>query len=124
MERKNIWSAYTPEQIAELDNISTRYKSCLNEGKTERECVELSIRMAQEAGYRKFIMFLHYPPTSIYEQDSRFTRMAQEYGAETVVYSHCHGWRRYGDSIRGNWRGVEYRLVSSDYLEFMPARIR
>ena len=42
MERKNIWSAYTPEQIAELDNISTRYKSCLNEGKTERECVELS----------------------------------------------------------------------------------
>ena len=52
MERKNIWSAYTPEQIAELDNISTRYKSCLNEGKTERECVELSIRMAQEAGYR------------------------------------------------------------------------
>ena len=52
MERKNIWSTYTPEQITELDNISTRYKSCLNEGKTERECVELSIRMAQEAGYR------------------------------------------------------------------------
>ncbi|HIQ75288.1 MAG TPA: metallophosphoesterase [Candidatus Cottocaccamicrobium excrementipullorum] len=91
-----------------------------------REEVRLrtSFEMALGNGYRKFIMFLHYPPTSIYEQDSRFTRMAQEYGAETVVYSHCHGWRRYGDSIRGNWRGVEYRLVSSDYLEFMPARIR
>lgn len=52
MERKNIWSTYTPEQITELDHISEKYKSCLNEGKTERECVELSIRMAQEAGYR------------------------------------------------------------------------
>ena len=52
MERKNIWSTYTPEEITELDNISTRYKACLNEGKTERECVELGVRLAQEAGYR------------------------------------------------------------------------
>ena len=52
MERKNIWSTYTPEEITELDDISTRYKTCLNEGKTERECVELGVRLAQEAGYR------------------------------------------------------------------------
>ena len=52
MERKNIWSTYTPEEITELDNISTIYKACLNGGKTERECVELGVRLAQEAGYR------------------------------------------------------------------------
>ena len=52
MERKNIWSNYTPEELTELDHISTRYKTCLNEGKTERECVELGVRLAQEAGYR------------------------------------------------------------------------
>ena len=50
MERKNIWSNYTPEELTELDHISTRYKTCLNEGKTERECVELGVRLAQEAG--------------------------------------------------------------------------
>lgn len=49
---RNIWSTYTKEQLAELDAITNRYKSCLDAGKTERECVELSIRMAEAAGYR------------------------------------------------------------------------
>ena len=82
-----------------------------------------SFEAAKEAGYRKYIMFLHYPPTSFYEQESRFTRMAEEYGAEQVVYSHCHGRRQYGVSIRGYYNGIRYRLVSADYLEFVPERI-
>lgn len=36
----------------ELDRINEKYKSCLDAGKTERECVELGIRMAEEAGYQ------------------------------------------------------------------------
>ena len=52
MERKNAWNTYTKEQLAELNSINERYKSCLNAGKTERECVELTVGMAEEAGYR------------------------------------------------------------------------
>lgn len=52
MERKNVWTTYTPEQEEELNGICERYKSCLDEGKTERECVELGVRMARGAGYR------------------------------------------------------------------------
>ena len=33
-------------------------------------------------------MFLHYPPTSILERRSGFTDMAEEYGANQVIYSH------------------------------------
>lgn len=50
--KKNIWSTYNSDQLAELNEINEKYKSCLNAGKTERECVELSIRMAEAAGYR------------------------------------------------------------------------
>lgn len=82
-----------------------------------------SFRQAQEAGYRKFIMFLHYPPTNILEKTSPFTEIAEEYGVETVVYSHCHGESRFGDSIRGEYRGVNYMLVSGDYLNFRPALV-
>ena len=52
MDRKNAWNAYTQDQLAELNSINEKYKSCLNAGKTERECVELSVSMAEEAGYR------------------------------------------------------------------------
>lgn len=50
--KTNIWNTYSSDQLAELNEINEKYKSCLNAGKTERECVELSIRMAEAAGYR------------------------------------------------------------------------
>lgn len=91
----------------------------------ERECSRLrvSFESAKAAGYSRFLMFLHYPPTSIGEQESSFTRIAQEYGAEKVIYSHCHGEARFGDSFLGEVDGIEYFLVSSDYLKFRPQRI-
>ena len=63
------------------------------------------------------------PPTTIGEQESPFTQMAEEYGAEQVIYSHCHGRERYDDSFKGEVNGIMYRLVSSDYLRFRPERI-
>ena len=68
-------------------------------------------------------MFLHYPPTSILEERSGFTDMAEEYGAEQVIYAHCHGESRFYDSIHGEYRGRVYRLVSGDYLRWKPLKI-
>nr|WP_294495549.1 aminopeptidase [uncultured Mediterraneibacter sp.] len=50
--KQNIWTTYGEEQLKELQQITDLYKTCLDNGKTERECVELGIRMAQDAGYR------------------------------------------------------------------------
>lgn len=82
-----------------------------------------SFEMAQSAGYKKFIMFLHYPPTNVLESDSCFTRIAEEYGVEQVIYAHCHGEERFHDSIMGEKNGIRYRLVSGDYLRWKPERI-
>ena len=46
--------------------------------------------------------------------------MAREYGVSAVIYSHCHGESRFGDSIRGVCDGIRYMLVSGDYLGFRP----
>ena len=88
--------------------------------KRELERLRLSFELAAADGCSQFIMFLHYPPTSIGEMESGFTEMAKEYGAEQVVYSHCHGESRFGDSIRGVCDGIRYMLVSGDYLGFCP----
>ncbi|MBR3401610.1 MAG: metallophosphoesterase [Parasporobacterium sp.] len=91
----------------------------------EREAVRLrtSLEAAKQDGYRKFLLFLHYPPTNILEKRSAFTEMAKEYGAEQVIYAHCHGERRFYDSIMGEFEGAEYRLVSGDYLRWKPLKI-
>ena len=50
--KQNIWTTYNEQQLQELDSINEKYKTCLDSGKTERECVEISICMAEAAGYR------------------------------------------------------------------------
>ncbi len=52
MERKNMWEHYTEEQERELEELAVRYRKCLDQSKTERECVTLSIAMAAENGYQ------------------------------------------------------------------------
>lgn len=89
----------------------------------EIERLRTSLESAKENGYRKYILFLHYPPTSILEDDSAFTRIAEEYGAEQVIYAHSHGESRFYDSIHGEKNGLQYRLVSGDYLKWQPTRI-
>ncbi|MDD7769569.1 aminopeptidase [Suipraeoptans intestinalis] len=51
MERKNVWKEYTKEQLDQVEAMAVRYKTCLDLGKTERECVKISIDMAKERGY-------------------------------------------------------------------------
>ena len=82
-----------------------------------------SFELAKRDGYRKFIMFLHYPPTNILEKNSGFTDMAREYGAEQVIYAHCHGESRFRDSILGEFQGIRYSLASGDFLRWNPMKV-
>ena len=52
MQRKNMWKEYTEDQQKELEELSVRYKECLDIGKTERECVKLGKKMADTWGYQ------------------------------------------------------------------------
>ncbi len=90
-----------------------------------REAMRLkrSLDRAVKAGYEKFIVFLHYPPTNIRQKDSVFTKIAEDYHVSQVIYSHCHGEDRFHDSIMGRHNGILYSLVSGDYLDFMPIKV-
>ena len=89
----------------------------------ELERLRISFEAARAAGYRRTIMFLHYPPTSILEDESLFTAMAEEYGAEQVIYAHSHGESRFHDSFLGEKNGIQYSLVSGDYLKWKPMKV-
>ena len=52
MERKNLWQTYSEAQIRELEEVNAQYRTCLDEGKTERECVKKTIELAEAEGYR------------------------------------------------------------------------
>lgn len=52
MERKNLWNTYEEKELQKLERINAQYRSCLDAGKTERECVRMTKELAGKAGYR------------------------------------------------------------------------
>ena len=52
MERKNAWSQYSAEELSRLEAVNEDYKACLDAGKTERECVRLTIERIEKEGYK------------------------------------------------------------------------
>ena len=51
MERKNAWLSYTEADEKEMEALAEAYKSFLDNGKTERECVDRTIEEARAKGY-------------------------------------------------------------------------
>ncbi len=51
MERPFAWHEYTKKDEKALETLAKSYREFLDAGKTERECVEQSIAMAEKAGY-------------------------------------------------------------------------
>lgn len=52
MKRENAWTGYKKEELQELEALCADYKKYLDQGKTERECVEETVRLAREKGYQ------------------------------------------------------------------------
>jgi len=51
MEKKNTWEAYDEATCTKVDAFCDGYCKFLDEGKTERECVDLIVNTIEDAGY-------------------------------------------------------------------------
>lgn len=52
MNKQNAWKSYDAAQLQELERINTDYRSCLDAGKTERECIKLTVQKLGAQGYQ------------------------------------------------------------------------
>ncbi len=51
METKNVWEKYDKKQLTELEELCAQYRDFLDHGKTERECVDQIVNLAEKEGY-------------------------------------------------------------------------
>lgn len=84
-----------------------------------------SVTMALDKGFDsdRIIAVTHFPPTNDKKEDSGFTEIYREYNIKRVIYGHLHGDNKYCSSLQGLVDGIEYTLVSGDYLNFRPVKI-
>lgn len=88
----------------------------------EIERLKLSLESAGDREQKKLV-FLHYPPCDdrlrIWE---KYTEIFHQYHVEKVFYGHLHAEAQ-NYAFEGVYDGVEYKLVSCDYLQFDPYKI-
>ena len=87
----------------------------------KRELIRLETSL-KAAGDRKKLCFLHYPPLYQGYVCSEIVCLLENYGVEHCYYGHLHGGS-HRLAIEGRRGGVEYHLVSADYVKFCPQKI-
>ena len=93
----------------------------------ERELGRLALsaqsldKFGDAAEYR--IAMLHYPPVNKDgEVDPGFGEILKKHNIDICLYGHLHSQACMG-AFNGVADGVEYRLVSSDYMNFVPYKL-
>ena len=74
------------------------------------------------AGEKQKLVFLHYPPKYKGYACTEILQLLEKYEVRRCFYGHLHGGS-HKLALEGIWDGVDYRLVSADYLNFMPHKV-
>lgn len=87
-----------------------------------REVARLEISLKTATTDEKYV-FTHYPPMSNMYQCNAFVDMMKKYNVKKCFYGHLHG-KSHDFRLSEEYDGIKYFLVSSDFLSFMPKRIK
>lgn len=116
----------------------------------EEERLKLSLQNGvHNFGDKEIICIMHYPPITKYENDvlnkcvngsinekisntklekvnlkvSNYVQIMKEYNVKTCLYGHLHG-ESHKEAFEGTIDGINFKLVSSDYLDFKLYKVK
>jgi len=90
---------------------------------------EMSLKDAEKYGAADKICIFHYPPFNAKSEPSGFTEIMKNHGIKECFFGHLHGLcggvfeNAYNMPVFATVDGIEARLVSSDYIDFIPLNI-
>lgn len=87
-----------------------------------RELIRMENSLKSAVGAKEIIAMTHYMPTNEKHEYSGFIELFQKYGVKAVVYGHLHA-RACRYRLPETLWGINFYLVSADYLEFKPQLI-
>lgn len=87
----------------------------------KRELMRLEASL-RSAGELPKLVFLHYPPRYRGYECREILDLLETYQVRRCFYGHLHG-PSHKLAMEGLWNGVEFRLVSADFLDFQPFKV-
>lgn len=86
-----------------------------------RELIRLEASL-KSAGEMPKLVFLHYPPRYQGYECPEILELLKKYDVRQCFYGHLHGGS-HRLAQEGLWDGIDFRLVSADYLSFHPFKV-
>ncbi len=85
--------------------------------------LRMSLEEAKKLG-GELVVFLHYPPYYRGIECSEIMDVLLEYNVKKCYYGHIHGKKNFRLAFEGEYKGIEFRLISCDKVEFTPVLVR
>lgn len=86
-----------------------------------REVIRLETSLKAAEG-REVVCFLHYPPRYKGYACEPILELLEKYKVKRCYYGHLHG-PSHRLAMQGIWEGIDFCLISADYLNFCPEKI-
>ena len=135
-EWDNVWYEHTEDVVAKRflyigDSISVGTRGWINTWKSQENYKILKrendrLKLSINSGKKQFgedkemIAFIHYPPfykEVLIPEEIDFIKTLKDNNISTCFYGHLHG-ESHKDAVEGMINGMNYKLISSDYLKF------
>ena len=90
--------------------------------KREVQRLETSIKSAVGAGLEPLV-FMHYPPIFASNFNYDILEILYRYNIKECYYGHIHGRSAHELCVKNTYDGVNFHLISGDYIHFMPEKV-
>ncbi|MDQ5983399.1 MAG: 3',5'-cyclic adenosine monophosphate phosphodiesterase CpdA [Eubacteriales bacterium SKADARSKE-1] len=84
--------------------------------------LETSIKLAEQTGAQP-VAFLHYPPVYGDFECEEIMSVLISHNIKKCYYGHVHGKNAAKRVIEGEYKGIDFKLISCDYLKFTPVLV-
>ena len=99
-------------------SVNADYEKIVN-----REVIRLRLsldeakKLSAETG-KEIIAFLHFPPIWSDFECKEILEVLQEYNISRCYFGHIHGCYSVGSTFK--WENIEFKMISADFLDFLP----
>lgn len=88
----------------------------------EVQRLETSIKSALNAGLEPLV-FMHYPPVFASNFNYDILDILYRYKIRECFYGHIHGRSAHELCIKNTYDGINFHLISGDYIQFVPEKV-
>ena len=109
---------FVDKSVQPSKSVAADFEKIIN-----REVIRLKLSLEcakamQETTKKEIIVFFHFPPVWRDFECKEILELLKQYNISRCYFGHIHGCYTQSDVF--NWDNIEFRMISADFIDFIP----